>query len=606
MKEHRGKRYSKKRFVFSLIFLLLMSIFTNFDTAEAAKKDKKSPTAPSNLHTKEIKDTSISLAWDASTDNVGVSEYMVYQDNSYIGSVSSTEYAVQNLNPDTSYSFYIKARDARWNLSSASNSIQVTTTGNTSVDQSPQVSDIMVSPIASDGKTVSGTVALSVEATDDKGISKVEFYSSNGGYLIGTVTSEPYTVNWATDPWVPDGEQILKVVAYDSSNQTAEVSKTVLVNNSSTTEPVQNDYKMIGYYAGWATYSGFQVTDIDASKLTHINYAFANISEDGKIVVGDPWADIEKPFPGDTETQAFKGNFNQLNKLKEQYPHLKTLISVGGWTWSDKFSDVALTEESRTIFAESVLQFILKYGFDGVDLDWEYPVSGGKAGNTNRPEDKQNYTLLLKKIRETLDTQSAKDGKEYLLTIAGGAGKSHADNMELNLLHQYVDYVQLMTYDIHGEWDTITGMNAPLYQDPESGFYWEWSVQDAVQTYIDGGVPAEKLVMGLPFYGRVFNQVNNVNNGLYQPFTGGGSSISYAGLEANYINKNGFTRYWEADSKVPWLFNGSTFISYDDVESTGYKTSYIQSTGLGGAMMWELSQDPNEVLLTKVYNDLRQ
>jgi chitinase len=110
--------------------------------------------------------------------------------------------------------------------------------------------------------------------------------------------------------------------------------------------------------------------------------------------------------------------------------------------------------------------------------------------------------------------------------------------------------------------------------------------------------------MGLPFYGRVFNQVNNVNNGLYQSFSGGGKAISYAVIDANYVNKNGYTRFWEADSKVPWLFNGSSFISYDDVDSIGYKTSYIQSAGLGGAMMWELSQDPNEVLLTKIYNDL--
>ncbi|WLD91689.1 glycosyl hydrolase family 18 protein [Alkalihalobacillus sp. AL-G] len=487
-------------------------------------------------------------------------------------------------------------------LTTNSNSQQDLTSGKIG-SQQPQVSDISVAPFASDGKTVSGTVTLSVEAEDNKGIEKVEFYSSNGDYLIGTVTSEPYSVAWATDPWVPDGEQILKVVAYDHSNQKAEVSKTVLVNNSGTSE--QNDYKRIGYYAGWATYSGYQVSDIDASKLTHVNYAFANISEDGRLTVGDPWADIEKPFPGDSEAEAFKGNFNQLNKLKDQHPHLKTLISVGGWTWSDHFSDVALTEKSRTIFAESVLQFILKYDFDGVDLDWEYPVNGGEAGNINRPEDKQNFTLLLKKIRETLDAQSAKDGKKYLLTIAAGPSNSHSGNLELNSLKQYVDYIQLMTYDIHGEWDTITGMNAPLHKDPESGFYVELSVQDAVETYIANGVPADKLVMGLPFYGRVLKQVNNVNNGLYQSFEGGGSSISYAEIEANYVNKNGFTRYWEADSKVPWLFNGSTFISYDDVESIGYKTSYIKSIGLGGAMVWELSQDPNEVLLTKVYDELK-
>jgi chitinase len=123
--------------------------------------------------------------------------------------------------------------------------------------------------------------------------------------------------------------------------------------------------------------------------------------------------------------------------------------------------------------------------------------------------------------------------------------------------------------------------------------------------YLNNGVPANKLVMGVPFYGRIYNGVNNLNNGLYQTFTGGGSALTYGDIEANYLNKSGFIRYWNTDSKVPWLFNGSQFISYDDAESMGYKTAYIKSMGLGGAMMWELSQDPNKVLISKIYNDLK-
>lgn len=180
-----------------------------------------------------------------------------------------------------------------------------------------------------------------------------------------------------------------------------------------------------------------------------------------------------------------------------------------------------------TAIADSVHQFLLDYGFDGVDLDWEYPVSGGEADNTNRPEDKRNFTLLLKKIRETLDKQSEHDGKEYLLTIGVGASESHAANLELTEIHPFLDYIQLMTYDIHGEWDPLSGLNAPLHPDPASGFHGEWSVMDGVQTYIDGGVPPEKLVMGLPFYGRVFKQVDDAdNNGLYQSFSGGGGHPS--------------------------------------------------------------------------------
>jgi chitinase len=585
-----------------MAIFLFLSCFTNISVAEAAKKDRTAPTSPTNLHTTGITDSTVTLAWESSTDNIGVKSYDVYQNNIVIGNTISTQFTVKNLSPNTSYTFFIKAKDASGNMSASSNTIQVATAA-PGMDQPPQVSEIQVSPIASDGQTVSGTATLSVNASDDKGISKVEFYSNNGGYLIKALTSAPYSVNWATDPWIPDGEQILKVVVYDTSNQIVQASKTVMVKNS--VAPVQSEYKKVGYYTGWSTYSNFHVSNIDASKLSHLNYAFSNISADGKIALGDPWADVEKPFPGDSADQPYKGNFYQLTKLKEQYPHLKTLISVGGWTWSERFSDVALTEQSRTIFADSLLEFILKYGFDGVDLDWEYPVGGGEADNINRPEDKQNFTLLLQKIRETFDAQSTKDGKAYLLTIASGAGKWHVDNMELNLIQQYVDYIQLMTYDIHGSWDPLTGLNAPLYRDPDSGFNFEWSVQDAVQTYINNGVPANKIVMGVPFYGRVYNQVNNMNSGLYQSFTGGGSAKSYAELEANYINKNGFIRYWEPDSKVPWLFNGSQFISYDDVESMGYKTSFIKLMGLGGAMMWELSQDPNKVLLSKIYNDLQ-
>ncbi|MGD6774733.1 glycosyl hydrolase family 18 protein [Sutcliffiella horikoshii] len=433
---------------------------------------------------------------------------------------------------------------------------------------------------------VSGDVELQLEAKDDNSISKVEFYSSNGDYLIGEKTEAPYTINWSTDPWIENGEQILKVVVYDSAGQKAEATKKVTVENK--VEP-EADYKMVGYYAGWSSYSGFNVSSIDASKLTHINYAFANLSDDGEIIVGDPASDYE--------------NFKQMLQLKKRHPNLRTMISVGGWTWSKNFSDAAASEDSRTKFAESVRRFILEYGFDGVDLDWEYPVSGGHPDNVNRPEDKRNYTLLLKKIRGILNDQEKKDGKEYLLTIAAGASESHAANMELSELHQYVDYIQLMTYDINGEWDELTGLNAPLYKDPKSMFHWQWSVKDGIDTYIASGVPSDKLVMGMPFYGRVFHEAIADNNGLYQAFNGG-TSISYGKLAAEYVGKNGYERHWIEETQVPVLYDGNTFISYDDEESIAKKTDFLKKNDLGGAMMWELSQDPDRVLLNRIYIEL--
>ncbi|CAF3482575.1 unnamed protein product [Rotaria sp. Silwood1] len=205
---------------------------------------------------------------------------------------------------------------------------------------------------------------------------------------------------------------------------------------------------VLAYFTAWSIYArSFFVTDIPVDKLTHINYAFANIGSDGRIALGDPWADTDKTFDGDTWNQPLRGNFNQLNKLKATYPNLRTLISVGGWTWSGKFSDIALTDQSRSIFAASCVEFIQKYGFDGVDLDWEYPVSGGLSGNIQRPEDKQNYVLLLKEIRRQLD---AVPNKKYLLTVATGAGTERIGDIDLLGMLAYLDWFNVMTYDFHG------------------------------------------------------------------------------------------------------------------------------------------------------------
>ncbi len=349
--------------------------------------------------------------------------------------------------------------------------------------------------------------------------------------------------------------------------------------------------KLVGYYAAWAAYYNYYPNQLDARKLTHINYAFANIGSDLKLTLGYPDVDAS--------------NIKLLNSLKQTNPDLKTLISVGGWNWSGKFSDAALTEETRTAFADSCVDFIKKYGFDGVDLDWEYPVSGGLAANSRRGEDKHNFTLLLKKIREKLDAKGAADNKHYLLTIAGGADTSYINNVELSKLAQYLDYANIMTYDLHGYWDTNTDLLAPLYDNDDSSPQYKASVDRAVNAWLGASFPAEKLVMGIPFYGYLYSSVNNSNNGLYQTF-GGSNSIGYQDIKENYLNKSGYTSHFHTQSKVPWLFNGTIFISYEDPKSIGYKTDYIKSKKLGGAMVWELSQDPEGELLNVLLHGLKQ
>ncbi|WP_123042412.1 glycosyl hydrolase family 18 protein [Cohnella candidum] len=374
-------------------------------------------------------------------------------------------------------------------------------------------------------------------------------------------------------------------------------------------------YKVIAYYISWGIYDrNYQVADIDASNITHINYAFANI-KDGEIVVGDPWADTDKVFPGDCESEGCKhGNFNQLNRLKTVNPRLQTLISVGGWTWSKWFSDVAVSEESRTKFADSAVKFVRDWGFDGVDLDWEYPVGGGLEGNINRPEDKQNYTLLLRKIREKLDAAGQADGKHYLLTIAAGASTSFIDNTELDQISSVVDWINVMTYDYHGGWDTASGINSPLYYDPKdpSPGSANTYVAGTVHNFLDAGVPADKLVMGMPFYGRGWTKCKTDDNGLYQACGGvskgtwEAGALDIADIEDHYVNKNGYTRYWNDSTKTPWLFNPAdgTFIGYDDAESFSYKTRFIKDTGLAGAMFWDITSDKNGTLTGQLGKDL--
>ncbi len=362
--------------------------------------------------------------------------------------------------------------------------------------------------------------------------------------------------------------------------------------NASDTLGVVSGKVLTGYYAAWAAYSGYTPLDIKAANLTHIYYAFANIGTDLKVTMGDPAID--------------PANFNELSRLKTQYPQLKTLISIGGWTWSDKFSDASLTDASRSSFAQSAVAFIKQYGFDGIDIDWEYPVGGGLSSNVTRPEDKSNFTKLIAELREQLDAQGTLDGRHYLLTFAGAAGTFYANNTELDQLSNYVDFATVMTYDMHGPWpDSYTDFNAPLYVPNDTSPQYQWSCEQAVDLWVSQGFAKSKLLMGVPFYGVKFNGVANVNNGLYQKFTSG-STLSYDTIMASYSNNQAFKKFVHSDAQAPWLYNGSTFISYDDLTSIAGKGTYIGTSGLGGATIWELSQNESGMLIDTLYDNMNK
>jgi chitinase len=357
-----------------------------------------------------------------------------------------------------------------------------------------------------------------------------------------------------------------------------------------TPEP-DHQHIIIAYVAGWREWAS---AHIDAEKLTHINYAFADI-KDGKL---NSYLDNDEY------------NFAMLDSLRLRNPGLKILVSVGGWSRSTYFSDAAFTEESRAIFSESALEFIKRYNLDGIDLDWEYPGNPG-AGNVFRAADRENFTLLLQELRVRLDRQTVLDGREenpYLLTIATGASQGFLQNTEMHKAQQYLDYVLLMTYDYHTGGSPVAGHHANLFRS-QNPHYTRGSADQSVQWFIDAGIPSEKLVLGVAFYGRYWTNARPVDNGLYQFAPGSDrGAAGFDRLKEEFINKNGFTRYWDAEAKAPWLWNPDTgtFWSYDDEESIQHKTNYIKARGLGGAMFWEYSQNLNGELLDVLYNGLKQ
>lgn len=355
------------------------------------------------------------------------------------------------------------------------------------------------------------------------------------------------------------------------------------------TSPPPAEEAVIGYV--FSRGKALNPDDIAATKLTHINYAFANI-KDGRIIEG---------FEHDPE------NFRTLVGLKAKNPNLKILISVGGWTWSGGFSDMALTPASRAKFIESAVAFLRRYHLDGLDIDWEFPGQKG-LNNVNRPEDKENSTALLAEARTALDKAGKEDGKRYLLTMATEAADEWLEHTEMDKASKYLDYVNLMAYDqFEASNDATTGHHAPLFTNPNNPK--RTSAATMISHYIAAGVPASKIVLGVPFYGHAWGSVPAVNHGLYEPGKQPSERVyaSFQNIEANLGNKNGYVRYWDDVSMAPYLYNAGRqiFVSYEDEQSVRDKAGYVMERGLGGIMFWEYSGDANGRLLTAINDVLR-
>ena len=324
--------------------------------------------------------------------------------------------------------------------------------------------------------------------------------------------------------------------------------------------------------------------DIAAQKVTRINYAFANIAN-GRIVNG---------YSHDDQ------NLAALVALKRQNPSLTVLASVGGWLWSYGFSDMALTHESRAVFIRSVADYVTQHQLDGLDIDWEFPGMPG-AQPKFRVEDKQNYTLLVKELRARFNKLERKLHRKLYITVATGSGTDFLEHTEMALVARYVDTVNLMAYDYYEPGPgSMTGNHAPLYTDAADPR--QASADDSVRNYIKAGVPADKIVLGVPFYGHAWGQVPDVNHGLFQPGAEIPGAYALYSDSLSVAKQAGFVRYWDAASDAPSLYNAEkqVFISYDDPESLALKCKYILDHKLRGVMFWTYESDGTGELLNAV------
>ncbi|ETN94322.1 chitinase [Zhouia amylolytica AD3] len=350
------------------------------------------------------------------------------------------------------------------------------------------------------------------------------------------------------------------------------------------TKDKNNPMKVIGYVAG---YEDFDPAQVDVTKLTHVNYAFANIVDGG--------------VQFELETDAAK--IASLMSLKKNNPELKILYSVGGWVWSNEFSHVAASETARKKFANSCVLLMKKHGFDGVDLDWEYPGQRGED-NAFRPSDKENFTLLLQTIREALTEQGEKDNVHYLLTIATGADQAYIDHTDLGKAQEYLDFINIMCYDFYHGWHYQTGHHANLYPSERERFGGN-SAKEAVARHLKAGVPSNKLIMGIPFYGRQWEKVTPKNNGLYQSAMSTGVIVSYNDI-VEKLKSGKYKKLYDESAKAAYLWNeeDSVFISWETSKEVEMKAKYIKDNGLGGAMFWEYSLDKEQELLNTLFKSL--
>ena len=529
-----------------------------------------------------------------------------------------------------------------------------------SVGESPRSGTVTATTTGCTGGVPGAPGNLAVTATTGTSIS-LSWSAASGtvtGYrvyegstVVATVTGTTATISGLT----ACTGHTYTVAAYNTAGESAKSGGAT----GQTTGCPQGSYAKVGYYPQWGIYGrAFWLKNLDASgnaaRLTHLNYAFENISATTKHCfattsptttnpadpnqgdnAGDSTADYAWPVDAANSVDGvgdggwagagpLKGNFNQLKKLKAKYPNLKVLVSLGGWTYSKYLSDAAATAAGRQALVSSCIDMYIKGNlpvhqgmggpgtgagiFDGIDVDWEWPGSEGHPGNHFAAADKANFLLLLQEFRNQLDAYGATTGKRFLLTAFLPADPAKvAAGWDLTRIFNYLDLGNIQGYDFHGagsdnSWEpNRTGHQANLYTCTDDPYTTHFSVDAAVQIYLSANVDPKKLTIGFPLYGRGWQQVAAGPagaNGAWQ--TAGGAAPGQFAEEAGtrgYANLlsavPGMTTFHNTQCVATYGYTGSggQWWTFDDPWSIAQKTAYVKSKGLGGAMVWELSGD---------------
>ncbi|WP_022943490.1 glycosyl hydrolase family 18 protein [Pseudoalteromonas ruthenica] len=412
------------------------------------------------------------------------------------------------------------------------------------------------------------------------------------------------------------------------------------------------------YFVEWGIYGrDYDVTNMPAQNLSHILYGFIPIcgpndsltggpkraldtacqgSQDFEVVIHDPWAAVQKALPGVSADDPIRGTYAQLMALKQRYPDLKIVPSVGGWTLSDPFYYFT-DKANRDTFVASMKEFLKTWKFyDGVDIDWEFPGGDGANPNLGDPTtDGATYIALMRELRVMLDELEAETGRQYELTSAIGAGYDKIEDVDYATAAQYMDYIFAMTYDFYGAWSNVTGHQTAVYcgehfrpgqcdgsGTDENGQPYKgpaYTMDNAIQLLLAQNVPSQKIVAGVAMYGRGWEGVYPENASTAgNPMTASGNGplkgttaqgvwedgvIDYKGVKANMLGANfqginGFEAGYDAQAQAAYVWNRSSgkLITLDTPQTVMAKGQYVQQHNLGGLFAWEIDADNGDIL----------